>query len=126
MEFHATTNEGALVNQGRLRVSNTSSLNRAVVALGHQDVVPSFVKYQDKLPSHDLNLRCSGCVALDLARVAQGKLDACIYLGVNQILPLIASLLVTEAGGLTNSAAQHEELSLAGNPPIYTALESIL
>ena len=126
MEFHATKNEGALVNQGRLRVSNTSSLNRAVIALGRQDIVPSFVKFKDKLHSHDLNLRCSGCVALDLARVAQGKLDASICLGVNQTIPLVANLLVTEAGGLTTSASQYEELSLAGNPQVYTALESML
>lgn len=126
IEFYATKNEGAIVNKNRLRVSNTSALNRAVIAYATQNSEANFLKFQETVQTQVLSSRCSGCVALDLARVAQGKLDACIYMGANQEVPLIANLLVTEAGGLAASDSRNAEISYAGNPKIYAALESKL
>lgn len=126
VEFYATKNEGAIVNKNRLRVSNTSALNRAVIAYDIQNFDANFLRFQESVQSQVLSSRCSGCVALDLARVAQGKLDACIYMGTSHEVPLIAKLLVTEAGGLSTSDSQNGEISFAGTPKIYTALESKL
>lgn len=126
VEFYATKNEGAAVNNSRLRVSSTSSLSRAVIAYGTQNSNPKNLKFQEVMQEQVLSLRCSGCVALELAQVAQGKLDASVYVGSDQLIPLIASLLVTEAGGLATSNAQTEEFALAGNPHIFSALESKL
>lgn len=125
-EFYATKNEGAAVNQSRLRVSSTSSLSRAVIAYTTQISGPKNVQFQEAMQAQVFSSRCSGCVALDLARVAQGKFDASICLGTNRLLPSIASLLVTEAGGLATPASQTSEYSLAGNPQVFTALESKL
>ena len=126
VEFYATKEEGAIVNNNRLRVSGTDSLARAVVAYAQQDSVPSFIQYQDKLQPQVLSVRCSGCIALDLARVAQGKLDACVYAGTNQSIPLATSLLVTEAGGFTTRVTQNDEVFVAGSPKVYRALQSNL
>lgn len=123
-EYYATKDEGATVNKIRLRVSNTSSLTRAVIAYAHQDSSSQYSTYQMKTQTLVHSLRCSGCVALDFARVAQGKLDACVSIGPNQVIPSVASLLVSEAGGFSTAGVIDEEIFIAGNPQIFAALET--
>ena len=124
-EYYATKDEGAVVNKIRLRVSSTSSLTRAVVAYSRQDSTASLSNFQVKMDKLVRSLRCSGCIALDFARVAQGKLDACVSVGTSQLIPSVASLLVTEAGGFS-MANLNEEIFIAGNPQIFAALKSKL
>ena len=69
-EYYATKDEGATVNKNRLRVSSTSSLTRAVVAYSHQYSKSKGTNFQEKTHMLVQSLRCSGCVALDFARVA--------------------------------------------------------
>lgn len=123
-EYYATKDEGATVNKNRLRVSNTSSLTRAVVAYSHQDLTLDSLKYHEKIRKLVRGLRCSGCVSLDFARVAQGKLDACISIGPNKVIPTAASLLVSEAGGFSTAGLNNEEIFIAGNPQIFAALKT--
>ncbi|MXZ55779.1 MAG: hypothetical protein F4Z14_06375 [Gammaproteobacteria bacterium] len=124
-EYYATKDEGAVVNKVRLRVSSASSLTRAVVAYAQQDTTSNSSNYQVKVDTLVRSLRRSGCVALDFARVAQGKLDACVSVGTNQIIPSAASLLVSEAGGFSR-ANLNDEISIAGNPQIFDGLKSKL
>ena len=124
-EFYATKDEGATVNKNRLRVSSTSSLSRAVVAYTQQDSTSTSTNYLDKVNVLECNLRCSGCVALDFARVAQGKLDASVSVGTNQMIRSVVSLLVSEAGGFS-TAKFDENIFIAGNPQIFAALKNKL
>lgn len=126
VEFYATENEGAMVNQNRLRVSGTGSLNHAMIGYIQQSSDPSRSKYHSKLIELAPSVRCSGCSALDLARVAQGKLDAYVQVGENQFIPIATSLLVTEAGGFTTPVSGTGDVYVAGNPQIFKALESSL
>ena len=124
-EYYATKDEGAVVNKVRLRVSSTSSLTRAVVAYFRQDSAASSSNFQVKMDNLVRSLRCSGCIALDFARVAQGKLDSCVSIGTNQMISSVASLLVTEAGGFS-ATDLNKEIIIAGNPQIFTALKTKL
>lgn len=126
VEFYSTKDEGALVNQSRLRVSGTGALNQSVIAYAQQNSSPDFLHNIEELQRLGSSVRYSGCVALDLARVAQGKFDACIYTGENHLIPLSTSLLVTEAGGFTTPISRSEETFVAGNPQIFKALKSSL
>ena len=126
LEYRASKDEGATVNKIRLRVSNTSSISRAVVAYAHEDSTSNSSKYQERVHTLVRGLRYSGCLALDFARVAQGKLDACVAVGANQVIPSIASVLVSEAGGFSTSGSNNKEIFLAGNPQIFAALETEL
>lgn len=124
VEFHATKNDGAMVNQSRLRVSGNTSLNRAVIALAQQNSGSHFAQQLNTLNGLVSSFRCSGCVGLDLARVAQGKLDACIHTGENLSIPMATELLVTEAGGFTTPISRGREIFIAGCPQIYKALRT--
>lgn len=126
VEFYATKNEGAMVNQNRLRVSGTGSLNHAMIGYIQQSSDFSGSEHHAELIKLVANVRCSGCSALDLARVAQGKLDAYVQVGENQFIPIATSLLVTEAGGFTTPVSGNEDVFVAGNPQIFNALESKL
>ena len=83
-----------------MRVSNKNSLDECLFSSNHEGL-----KYSN------LNMRCSGSAALDLAYVASGRLD-----GFSKKLNLwdIASgiLMITEAGGIVNNFSQFNANSI--------------
>ena len=62
--FFAEKDKGAFLNNQRLRVSNKNSLEECLFSSNNEGVTFS-----------NLNMRCSGSAALDLAYVASGRLD---------------------------------------------------
>jgi len=100
--FAAEKGGGAHLNNRRIRVSATASLDDALVATGfpsrkrHQNVNVHFY-YQLAMVSH--GVRRAGAAALDLAYVASGRLDAFWEFGLNPWDIAAGMLLVTEAGG---------------------------
>ena len=126
VEYYATKDVGAIVNKNRLRVSSTSTLARAVIAYEQPQSLPDLSQFHEKLRAQNLNLRSTGCVALDLAHVAQGKLDACIVVSTSQSITRATNLLVTEAGGFTSPISQSDSIFVAGNPQIYSSLAPML
>ena len=100
--FAAEKGGGAHLNNRRIRVSATASLDDALVATGfpsrkrHQNVNVHFY-YQLAMVSH--GVRRAGAAALDLAYVASGRLDAFWEFGLNPWDMAAGMLLVTEAGG---------------------------
>ena len=89
--FFAEKDKGAFLNNQRLRVSKKNSLNECLFASNH-----------DGLKFSDLNMRCSGSAALDLAYVASGRLDGYFQNTINLWDIAAGILLVQEAGGLVN------------------------
>ena len=65
--FFAEKNKGAFLNNQRLRVSNKNSLDECLFSSNHEGVKFS-----------NLNMRYSGCAALDLAYVSCGRFDGCL------------------------------------------------
>ena len=89
--FYAEKNKGAYLNNQRLRVSNKSLIEECLFSSNHEGV-----KYSN------LNMRYSGCAALDLAYVASGRLDGFFHNKINIWDIAAGALLVKEAGGIVN------------------------
>jgi myo-inositol-1(or 4)-monophosphatase len=98
--FFAEKNNGAFFNNHRVRVSNKSDIEDCL-----------FSSDQDGLkfiyPS--LNMRSTGCSALDLAYVGSGRLDGFFHNKINLWDIAAGILIVTEAGGTTNDFTKFEE-----------------
>ena len=56
-----------------------------------------------------LNMRCTGCAALDLAYVGSGRLDGFFYNKINLWDIAAGLLIVREAGGTTNDIRKYSE-----------------
>ena len=89
--FFAEKNKGAFLNNQRLRVSKKNSLDDCLFSSNHEGVKFS-----------DLNMRYSGCAALDLAYVAAGRLDGFFHNKINLWDVAAGEILVKEAGGIVN------------------------
>ena len=89
--FFAEKNNGAFLNNQRVRVSNKNNINDCLFAFGGN------LKNKPDIPN-----RKSGCAALDMAYVATGRYDG--YFQKNLNLWDIASgiVLIKEAGGIIN------------------------
>ena len=89
--FFAEKNNGAFLNNQRVRVSNKNNINDCLFAFGGK------LKNKPDIPN-----RKSGCAALDMAYVATGRYDG--YFQKNLNLWDIASgiVLIKEAGGIIN------------------------
>ena len=90
--FFAEKDKGAFLNNHRLRVSKKNSIDDCLFSSNHEGV-----KYSD------LNMRYSGCAALDLAYVASGRLDGFFHNKINLWDVAAGALLVQEAGGKVNN-----------------------
>ena len=89
--FFAEKDKGAYLNNLRLRVSKKNSLNECL-----------FSSNQEGVKFSDLNMRCSGSAALDLAYVASGRLDGFFHNKINLWDVAAGTLMIKEAGGIVN------------------------
>jgi len=89
--FFAEKDKGAFLNNQRLRVSKKNLLDHCLFSSNHEGVKFS-----------DLNMRYSGCAALDLAYVAAGRLDGFFHNKINLWDVAAGEILVKEAGGVVN------------------------
>ena len=90
--FFAEKNKGAFLNNNRLRVSKKNSLDDCLFSSNSEGVKFS-----------NLNMRSSGCAALDLAYVASGRLDGFFHNHINLWDIAAGVLMVEEAGGIINN-----------------------
>tara|TARA_Y100000817_G_scaffold259719_1_gene213730 strand:- start:451 stop:1191 length:741 start_codon:yes stop_codon:yes gene_type:complete len=89
--FYAEKNFGSFFNNRRIRVSKKSELEDCLFATNHEGAAHS-----------KLNLRFTGCAALDLAYVASGRFDGYFHNKIN-IWDIAAGVLIlNEAGGKVN------------------------
>ena len=87
--FYAEKNNGAFLNNQRIRVSNKNNLNECLFALGGK------IKNEPNFAN-----RRSGSAALDLAYVAAGRYDGYYQKNLNLWDIAAGIVLVTEAGGI--------------------------
>ncbi len=90
--FFAEKNKGAFLNNHRLRVSKKNSIEDCLFSSNHEGVKFS-----------SLNMRYSGCAALDLAYIASGRLDGFFQNKINLWDVAAGKLIVEEAGGIVNN-----------------------
>ena len=108
--FFAEKNKGAFLNNHRLKVSNKNSIEECLFSSNHEGVKFS-----------DLNMRYSGCAALDLAYVASGRLDGFFHNKINLWDVAAGALIVEEAGGVVNDINQFDKKNInirASSPSI--------
>ena len=111
--FFAEKNNGAYFNNHRIRVSSKNDIEDCIFSSdqnGLKSIYPS------------LNMRCSGCTALDLAYVGSGRLDGFFNNKINLWDIAAGILIVQEAGGLINdiSKFEHNNINIrAASSSIY-------
>tara|TARA_Y100000389_G_scaffold176887_1_gene188724 strand:- start:105 stop:845 length:741 start_codon:yes stop_codon:yes gene_type:complete len=89
--FYAEKDKGAFLNNQRIRVSKKNKINDCLFATGGK------LKNEPDLPH-----RKSGCAALDMAYVANGRYDGYFQYNLNIWDIAAGIILVKEAGGTIN------------------------
>ena len=110
--FYAEKNNGTFYNNNRVRVSNKLDLEECLFASNNEGV---------KLIFPELNLRSTGCAALDMAYVGCGRLDGYFHNKIN-LWDIAAGKIIEEAGGKVNDITKFkmDEIDIrAGNPNIF-------
>ena len=89
--FYAEKNNGAYLNNQRVRVSKKNNLNECLFGTNNNDI-----------EKFDLNTRVMGSASLDLAYVGNGRLDGFFQKNLN-IWDIAADIIIVkEAGGRIN------------------------
>ena len=108
--FYAEKNNGAFLNNQRIRVSKKNNLNECLFGAG------SKIKVEP-----DINYRNSGCAALDMAYVANGRYDGYYQKNLNLWDIAAGIILINEAGGIIDDIDLSNKKNikvLASNPDI--------
>ena len=112
--FFAEKDKGAFLNNQRLRVSKKNSLEECLFSSNNEGVKIS-----------NLNLRCTGSAALDLAYVASGRLDGCFQNKINLWDVAAGALMIKEAGGIVNDINEFDNNNInikASSAAIYNKM----
>ena len=112
--FYAEKNNGSYFNNQRIRVSNKNKLDECLFGTNIEGV-----KFTE------LNVRCSGSAALDLAYVGAGRLDGSFQNNLN-IWDIAAGILIVEEAGGKISDIEENKISninlKASSSTIYTRM----
>ncbi len=120
-EFTASRGRGAQLNGHRIRVSNLTSLEGALLGTGipfknHcDDKLEAYSKTVELLAGQSAGIRRPGAASLDLAYVAAGRFDAFWEIGLSAWDMAAGALLVREAGGLVSDIDGSENFLTSGN-----------
>ena len=111
--FYAEKYNGSFINNNRVRVSNKTNLDECLFASNSDGLKSAHPK---------LNLRSTGCAALDLAYVGCGRLDGFFHNKINLWDVAAGKIIIEEAGGKVNNIRDFKFNKIdirAGNPNIY-------
>ena len=111
--FYAEKNSGSFFNNNRVRVSNKTSIEDCLFATNCDGIKSVYPK---------LNLRNTGCAALDLAYVGCGRFDGYFHDKINLWDIAAGKIIVEEAGGKVNNIENFKFNNIdirAANPNIY-------
>ena len=133
--FTASRGEGAWLNNKRLRVSSTATLENALLGTGFpyrtgQDL-DFYQKTMRNYTEQSGGIRRAGSAALDLAFVAAGRLDGFWVTGLAAWDVAAGGLLVREAGGLLNEFDGGDNWMstgelIAANPKVHHAMLQVM
>ncbi len=111
--FYAEKDNGSYINNSRIRVSNKSNIDECLFSSNSDGVKNLHPK---------LNLRNTGCAALDLAYVGCGRFDGYFHDKINLWDVAAGKIIIEEAGGKVNNidGFKIDKIDIrAGNPNIY-------
>ena len=118
--FFAEKNNGCYINNNRVRVSKKSNIEDCLFASNSEGLKSIYPK---------LNLRNTGCAALDLAYVSCGRFDGFFHNKINLWDVAAGKILIEEAGGKVNDINNFKINKIdirAGNSNIYEKMDKIL
>ena len=106
--FYAEKNNGAFLNNHRIRVSKKNQINECLFVTGGK------INFES-----DISYRKSGCAALDMAYLACGRYDGYFQHDLNLWDIAAGLILVKEAGGLIEEIdmAQTKKLKIVASTP---------
>ena len=138
-EFVAARGEGASVDERAIHVSDTPSMEDAVLVTGfpydRREHAGAYLEVLEEVLKRTRGTRRMGAAALDLAWVACGRFDAYWeHGGAHGVKPwdvAAGSLLVTEAGGrFTNESGETDQLEarahIASNGKVHEDLRELV
>ena len=99
--FYADKSSGSFMNNGRARVSKKSNIDDCLFGTDNDGIKSVYPK---------LNLRNSGCAALDLAYVGCGRLDGYFHNKINLWDIAAGKIIVEEAGGKVNNLSDFDSI----------------
>ena len=111
--FYAEKNCGSFVNNSRSRVSKKNDIEECLFASNSAGLKSIYPK---------LNLRNTGCAALDLAYVGCGRFDGYFHNKINLWDIAAGKIIIEEAGGKVNNIYDYSINNIdirAANPNIY-------
>ena len=114
--FFAEKNNGAYFNNHRIRVSQKNNLEDCLFSSDAKGLKYIFPK---------LNMRNTGCAALDLAYVGSGRLDGYFHNNINLWDIAAGIVIVKEAGGSINDISKFDDNDInirAASSNIYTKM----
>ena len=132
--FLAERGKGALLNQHRIRTTETTTLGGALIGTG----IPyrpdqNLDAYLETLRpiAREAHVRRAGSAALDLAYVACGRLDGFWEFGLRPWDIAAGIVVVREAGGLIGEPGDDGDCLesgnvLAANPALFRAMNNVL
>lgn len=129
-EFTASRGRGAQLNGRRIRVNPTKEFNGSLVALSKSmgdDSLDQYISVYSKLTDFGCEVQNAGSLALSLAYVAAGRLEACCLLEVEEESTVPGQLLIQEAGGLMGDLSGKAKVAskgnlIAANPKLFKQL----
>ena len=102
--FHAVRGGGAFLNNNRISVSETTALERSLLATGFpfrsKEMIDLYLRAFKGIFLEVSDIRRAGSAALDLAYIAAGRLEAFFELNLSPWDIAAGALLIEEAGGL--------------------------
>ena len=114
--FYAEKNTGAYFNNHRVRVSSKINLEECLFSSNSNGV---------KYATPYLNMRNTGCSALDLAYVGSGRLDGFFHNKINIWDIAAGILIIKEAGGKVSDINKFKDEDIAiraSNSNIYNKM----
>lgn len=132
-EFTASRGDGAQLNGKRIRVTDTKSLDGALIATGIPfngfafANVDAFLSCLKEVAGQTAGIRRAGSAALDLAYVAAGRFDGFWEMNLKEWDIAAGTLLITEAGGrISDFKGGNDFLSsghiVCGSPKVFKPL----
>jgi myo-inositol-1(or 4)-monophosphatase len=118
--FYAEKNNGSYLNNSRIRVSKKSNLEKCLFATNNDGIKSVYPR---------LNLRNTGCAALDLAYVSCGRFDGYFHNNINLWDVAAGKIIIEEAGGRVNDIDGYKLNKInirAGNSNIYDKMIKLL
>lgn len=133
--YVASRGQGALLNNRRIRVSNRTDLNHALIGTGfpvvNQSMLDTYLAILKDFISKTSGARREGAASLDLCSLATGRFDGFFEFNLKPWDIAAGALIVQEAGGIVTDMAGNDNWLQSGdivaaNPKILVQMLKII